>query len=297
MRLIGYLENEPHARTFADFLLVQGIDAELEFQKGDGWGIWIRDEDKLEPAAQLLTGFRENPSDPRYHGEAQGAAQLRVAEEKSQEAYRKRQRNRRHLFRPLTGYGFGPLTFALIAASVVVFIFSRFGTDFEPIRALYISDYFENHRDLATMLPEVRHGEIWRLFTPVLIHMSLMHIVFNMLWLRDLGSMIEGRQGTGHLAILVIVFAVISDFAQYYVVGPRFGGMSGVVYGLMGYIWIRGKFDPGSGLFLHPSTVIMMLVWFVLCYTGWLGPVANAAHAAGLILGVAWGYLSSLRHR
>lgn len=297
MRLIGYLENEPQARTFADFLYVKGIESQLEFQKGEGWGIWIRDEDKLEPAAKLLTGFRESPSDPRYSTEAKGAMQLREDEKKGQEAYRKRQRSGRHLFKPLTGYGFGPLTFALIAACVAVFIFSRFGTDREPIRALFISEHFEGHREFAAMLPEVRGGEIWRIFTPVLIHMNLMHIVFNMLWLRDLGSMIEGRQGTGHLAILVIVFAILSDFAQYYVIGPRFGGMSGVVYGLMGYIWIRGRFDPGSGLFLHPTTVIMMLAWLVLCYTGWLGPVANTAHAAGLISGVCWGYLSSLRHR
>ncbi len=149
------------------------------------------------------------------------------------------------------------------------------------------------------MLPEVRQGEIWRLFTPVLLHFTVMHILFNMLWLQDLGSMIEGRQGTGHLLVLVVVLAVLSNFAQYLVSGPRFGGMSGVVYGLLGYIWIRGKFDPGSGLFLDPTTVVMMLVWFVLCFTPLLGigPIANAAHAAGLVLGMAWGYLSSLRHR
>jgi GlpG protein len=109
--------------------------------------------------------------------------------------------------------------------------------------------------------------------------------------------MIEARQGTLQLALLVVVIAGLSNFGQYYVSGPIFGGMSGVVYGLLGYIWIRGKFDPGSGLFLHPSTVNMMLIWFVLCYTNLLGPVANTAHAVGLIAGIAWGYLSSLRLR
>ena len=118
-----------------------------------------------------------------------------------------------------------------------------------------------------------------------------------MLWLRDLGSMIEGRQTSWHLAILALVIAAGSNLAQFYVSrSPVFGGMSGVVYGLLGYVWIRGKLDPASGLFLHQSTVVMMMIWLVLCFTGLLGPVANYAHLAGLLMGMAWGYVSSLRH-
>ncbi len=298
MRLIGHLENESQARSFADFLYVQGIENQLEFQKEEGWAIWVREEDKLDPASKLLASFRLNPGNPRYHTESKNAAQLRVQEEKSEEAYRKKVRNRRHLFQPLTAYGFGPLTFAFIVLCVVVFIWSKFAKDLMAIHALFISEQFAGHRNFATMLPEVRHGQIWRLFTPAIIHLGWLHILFNMLWLRDLGSMIEGRQGTLQLALLVVVIAGLSDFGQYYVdPNPVFGGMSGVVYGLLGYSWIRGKFDPGSGLFLHPSTVNMMLIWFVLCYTDLLGPVANTCHAVGLVTGMAWGYLSSLRHR
>lgn len=297
MRLIGHLENESLARTFADYLYVQGIDNHVEFQKDGGWAIWVREEDKVDPAANLLVSFRQNPRDPRYQSEAKSAAQLRAQQEKDDAAYRKKIQSRGELFRPLAAYGFGPLTFALIVISVAVFILSRFATNLEAIRDLFISGQFSGHRDFSVMLPEVRHGQLWRLFTPIFIHLGFLHILFNMLWLRDLGSMIESRQGSFHLALLVLVIAALSDFGQYYVSGPVFGGMSGVVYGLLGYVWIRGRFDPSSGLFLHPSTVNMMLIWFVLCYTDLLGPVANTAHAVGLVGGMVWGYLSSLRPR
>lgn len=102
----------------------------------------------------------------------------------------------------------------------------------------------------------------------------------------------ETRLGTFQLALLVIVIGVVSNLAQYFVSGPRFGGMSGVVYGLLGYVWMRGKFDPGSGLFLHPSTVMMMLLWLVFGYTGFL-PIANTVHTVGLLAGVVWGYLAA----
>lgn len=299
MRLIGHLAEESAARTFADYLYVQGIENQLDNQKEEGWAIWILDEDKLERATSLLTAFRQSPADPKYQAEARSAAELRAEKEKDTAAYRRKLRNRRHLFRPLTPYGFGPLTFAFIVASVSVFILSKYGRDLHPIMSLFITDFLsDNFSPGQFALPEIRHGEFWRLFTPMFIHYSPLHILFNMLWLRDLGSMIEGRQSSVQLLVLVLVIAACSNLAQFYSgSGPNFGGMSGVVYGLLGYVWIRGKCDPGSGLYVHPTTVTMMIIWFFACLAQLIGPVANTAHAVGLGIGMAWGYLSSLRYR
>lgn len=299
MRLIGHLTEESAAHAFADYLYVQGIENQLEHDKNEGWGIWISDEDKITHATDLLAVFRQNPADPKYKKEAKSAADLRAQEQKDQDTYRKRLRDRRHLFRPLAPYGFGPLTFVMILASVAVFFVSRFSENLETIRALFISEYMVTTRSFAwsALPPEIRHGELWRLFTPIFIHMGVLHIFFNMLWLRDLGSMVEGRQSSLHLLLLTLVIAACSNLAQYFVAGPIFGGMSGVVYGLLGYVWIRGKCDPASGLYLHPYNVVMMLVWFFACLINIIPHVANTAHAVGLGIGVAWGYLSSLRYR
>jgi len=300
MRLIGHLANESTARVFGDYLYVQGIENRIESQHEGEWAVWVNDEDKIENAARLLEDFRANPADPKYRTGAQGATGLRAEEAKNLEAYRKRVQSRRHLFRPLSNYGFGPLTFVLIVVSVIVFFVSGFGMNPGRVMSLFITDYSftDMLRPWDPSLPEIRHGEVWRLFTPIFIHFHPLHILFNMLWLRDLGSMIEGRQSSLQLLLLVLVIAAGSNLAQFHFGhAPNFGGMSGVVYGLLGYVWLRGKFDPGSGLFLHQSTVIMMMVWLVACYSGILGPIANTAHVAGLLMGAAWGYLSSLRYR
>jgi GlpG protein len=296
MRLIGHLAEEKSARVFADYLYVQKIESHIEFEKADGWGVWINDEDKLEQAASLLTAFRLNPADPKYRAEARSASEQRAEAAKDEAKYRKKLTDRRHLFRPLRGYGFGPLTFGLIAISVVVSLVSRLGSDLQPIMGLFITD-LTRFAPSGPPLPEIMHGQLWRLITPIFIHFGLLHILFNMLWLRDLGSMIEGRQSSWLLAVLVLVIAVCSNLAQFWFAGPVFGGMSGVVYGLLGYIWMRGKFDPASGLYVHPTTVTMMIIWFFACLVGIIPHVANAAHGAGLVLGLAWGYLSSLRYR
>jgi len=172
--------------------------------------------------------------------------------------------------------------------------------DLEPIQSLFISPFLigDNYLPPDLSLPEIRHGQILAAIHADVHSFQCAAHFFNMLWLRDLGSMIEGRQSSWHLAILALAVSAGSNLAQFYVTHyPNFGGMSGVVYGLLGYVWIRGKLDPASGLYLHRSTVTMMLIWLVACFTKALGPVANYAHLAGLLIGMAWGWVSSLKHR
>ena len=120
MRLIGHLADEPAARTFGDYLYVQGIENQVEHHPDEGWAIWIHDEDKIQRAASLLEDFRQNPADTKYQAQGKSATALRAKEEKSQAAYRQKLLDRRHLFQSLRAYGFGPLTFVLIMLSVAV---------------------------------------------------------------------------------------------------------------------------------------------------------------------------------
>lgn len=283
MRQIGHIEKESDARTFGDFLYVQGIENQVEPEAGQGWAVWIHAEEELERAARLLSEFRAQPDHPRFRAQAAGAEELRAEAEREQAAYAKKIIRGRQLFPWLYAYGLGPLTLVLVLISIAVFIWSGFGRQFEPIYPLFF------------VWPEIMQGQVWRLVTPIFIHFHVLHIVFNLLWLRDLGSMIEARQGTGRFALLVFAIATVSNSVQNITGGPSFGGMSGVVYGLLGYVWMKGKFDPESGLFLHPSTVTMMIIWFFICLVGLIPGVANAAHGAGLAMGIAWGYLSSRR--
>jgi len=137
-------------------------------------------------------------------------------------------------------------------------------------------------------------GDFWRLLTPVFLHFGVAHIVFNMLWLWQLGGPLERRLGSTELLTLIVVVGVLSNLAQYFFKPESlFGGMSGVVYALLGYFWMQGRFNPRFGMALRQPIVIMMLIWFVVCWLGVVGNIANMAHTAGLILGVVWGYISA----
>ena len=294
MRTIGQLENEASARLFSDFLYAQGIENQTEPERNGGWALWVHAEEQMDAAKALLNEYRENPRDPKYQQASRVAAEKWKQEQKANAAAEKRFRDRHKLF-PLGG-GVGYLTGVLIAISVATALVSNLGDNIKPILWLYFSKYDVAGGVAARLggLPEIRHGEVWRLFTPMFVHFGLPHLFFNMLWLLDLGTMIERRQGTARLAVLVLVIAALSNFGQYLTGGPGFGGMSGVVYGLIGYIWLRGKFDLTSGLFLRSSTVTMAVIWFVLCLVGVIPHVANAAHSVGFGVGIVWGYISAL---
>jgi GlpG protein len=107
-----------------------------------------------------------------------------------------------------------------------------------------------------------------------------------MLWLFQLGTTIETRRGTWPLLCLVLASAVISNLAQYYLTGlPNFGGMSGVVLALFGYVWMKGLYEPDQGLGLDQNTVLMMILYLGVTMSLDLR-MAHFAHLAGLGVGM-----------
>ena len=178
-----------------------------------------------------------------------------------------------------------PLTMGLVAASILIYLMMNLGLQHIIIPPLLISEY------LQPTLPEIFTGEVWRLVTPVFLHFGIFHIVFNMLWTWELGRLIEWRQGIWQLGALTLIVSIVANLAQYFVSGPLFGGMSGVIYGYFGYVWVQNLTNPRFGVQLNPAIVKLMLGWFVICWTGLLEKIfgiaiANTAHTAGLISGM-----------
>ncbi len=184
------------------------------------------------------------------------------------------------------------LTSVLIAICVAISLYSDFGKSTAALSKLFIAD------PNSVGFHDILSGEVWRLLTPIFIHFGAMHILFNMMWLWDLGSTLERMKGRPFLIGFIVPVGIVSNVAQYAIgQSPFFGGMSGVVYGLLGYVWISGRRNPHLGFALDKRTAIFMAGWFVLCWTGLVGPIANWAHSVGLVLGLAFGYRRSEKDR
>jgi len=178
-----------------------------------------------------------------------------------------------------------PGTLALAGISIAIYLLMILGWQDTVVPPLLISEY------IRPTLPEIYGGQLWRLFTPMFLHFSIFHIVFNMLWTLEFGRLIESRQGTASLILISLSISMASNLSQYFVSGPIFGGMSGVIYGYFGYVWIQSLTNPRFGIRLNPTIVKLLLGWFALCWSGLLEKlfdisIANTAHTAGLLSGM-----------
>jgi GlpG protein len=140
-------------------------------------------------------------------------------------------------------------------------------------------------------------GQWWRLVSPMLLHFGVLHLAMNGLWYWELGKRIELRQGPWLLLGLTLLFSLVSNLAQHYTSGPSlFGGLSGVLYGLLGHVWLYQWLAPNPHFNLPKGVLVMMLIWLVICLTGVVGQlgfgqIANAAHVGGLLIGCLTGLL------
>jgi GlpG protein len=138
-------------------------------------------------------------------------------------------------------------------------------------------------------------GQYWRLVTPVFLHFGWLHIVFNSLWLWDLGGRVEQVLGHFNMFMLFLVIAVVSNVSQFAFDGATvFGGMSGVVYGLLGFSWVAPHLQPLWRIQPPKSIMLLMVGWLLACMLGVVevlgfGAIANAAHVGGLLCGALLG--------
>lgn len=174
----------------------------------------------------------------------------------------------------------GETTYIIVMICVGIYLLS-----FSNMGAIFYENLFIGKVD-SSLFHEIKHGQIWRLVTPIFLHMSFLHILFNMLWFKDLGYLIEYNFGKNFLLIFVFVSGLLSNLFQYLVGGPQFGGMSGVLYAMLGFIWVYKQLNPTFQYSLPRFDIGMMIGWFFLCLTGVLGPIANTAHGIGLVVGI-----------
>ena len=269
--LIAFNQQSP-AHLLANYLTSQHIQAAV-VQHDKEFVVVLDNHDHLDRAKSIADGFLANPTDPKYQQAAwDNGKNVRLAP---------------------TGNGFSmgniiavavkaPFTSVVFILCVAVYLLSLFGL-FAPIAQHLLMQPFsilsQNH-------------EWWRLLGPAFIHFSALHIIFNLLWWGMLGAKIERTLGMSMLLIVFLVSATISNAAQALFSDPvqgnlfLFGGLSGVVYAVMGFVWWLGWLRPSWGLSLPNSIVGFMLVWLVLGYADilWVN-MANAAHTAGLISG------------
>lgn len=170
----------------------------------------------------------------------------------------------------------------------------------------YFSDPHVTPQPQGPLFEKIKQGEIWRLFTPALLHSDILHIFFNMIWLAVLGRQMEQRLGIFRYIFFILLTGILCNLAQYMMSGPNFLGFSGVLCAMLSFIWVRQRKAAWEGYILQDSTMGFMLFFLVTVAVIQIVSffmethgqhsiaisIANTAHFTGLLLGFILGYLN-----
>jgi GlpG protein len=262
------LDNPRLAQAFIDYMASRDIEVRMMSEGGGQFSLWLtHDENQVEAEAELQQ-FLHNPTDKKYF-----AASWTMAETRHSVFYAPSSPGLINIIRAKAGH----FTLGIMFVSVFLFL----------LQILVAQQTIFNW--LHFPASQAQEWQIWRWFSHALLHFSVLHIVFNLLWWWYFGGDIEKRLGSLKLAVLFLVAAAGSGMMQYWLEGAYFGGLSGVVYALVGFVWIIGWKRPQLGLSIHKPLLGFMLIWLVLGFVQPFIPIANGAHLAGLVIGLLLG--------
>lgn len=202
-----------------------------------------------------------------------------------------RARRRLQILQILRGY---PGLACLIATAVVVYPFTAplaEGHLTAVAAALTIVD-LDRYPQAAPGFTEMLGAfEVWRWLLPVFIHFNVLHLVFNCAIVIELGRRLEHEFGGWQLCLVVLVLGLVSNLGQYAMnPNPIFGGLSGVAYGLLGFMLVMQRLVPERAIWHVPAGLSGSLLFFLVLFStgvteGFGLFVANSAHWFGLVSG------------
>tara|TARA_B100001027_G_scaffold51593_1_gene34338 strand:+ start:233 stop:865 length:633 start_codon:yes stop_codon:yes gene_type:complete len=184
----------------------------------------------------------------------------------------------------------------IIIVSILLALISNFGSliaIIEPLTFTILKISNQGFVSVSTFEQTYfLENQWWRLISPMFIHFSFAHLAFNCLWIYILGEKIERVDNSITFLMLIIFSSICSNYLQFLWTGSSlFGGLSGVIYGLIGYCMIL-EMDANYDRYKLPSGLyLFMIVWLILGFLGILelfgfGSVANFAHLGGLVSGI-----------
>lgn len=313
MRSLGQIDGRKPTERFVAYLLTLKIKTHIEGIDGqaDRWEVWVRNEDQMSVARKELGAFLVNPSDSSYDAAMKEATRLLEEEQRTKQAAARNIR-RVEMSRPsrLVGGRVPPLTLTLAILAVIISLISGFmqprennkwgQTVVNELSFVEPAALKSSNGDPAASL---KRGELWRVITPIFMHGSMLHLAMNLLLLVSLGRLTERIQGTPKFALFVLMLAVFPNLLQglspeWMRGSPNFVGISGVVYGLFGYIWIRSTLHPEMGIVI-PMPMVVIFVGMIIfglavgiseAIPGWR--LADLCHLGGLLVGIAVAYAS-----
>ncbi|RSK27845.1 rhomboid family intramembrane serine protease [Bacillus sp. HMF5848] len=154
-----------------------------------------------------------------------------------------------------------------------------------------VVEWYGSSTDVATLIsfgakynPFILAGEWWRFFTPIILHITFLHLFMNTLALFYLGIAVEKLYGNGRFLFIYLLAGFTGSVASFLFSPVVSAGASGAIYGLFGALLYFGVVYPS--LFFRTMGLNLFFILGINLVFGLVVPVVdNAGHLGGLVGG------------
>jgi GlpG protein len=276
MHKLAVVDHPRVAQSFVDYMASRGFEVKMMPEPEGRVALWfLGGNEHIIEVEHEFELFANNSQDRKYQAASWNVAESRTATFNYSSP---------SLMNMVVSHS-GPVTLTVMTLCIVIFSLQLLGFS----QPLFLLMHFPTFAD--------QQWQLWRLFSHALLHFSVTHIAFNLLWWWQLGGEIENKVSRNKLLQLFLFSALFSGLGQYWVEGANFGGLSGVVYALLGYIWITGTLAPERDLSIGKPIIAFMLIWLVLGFVQPFMAIANTAHLVGLLCGCLLAWFDNQRKR
>ena len=318
MRKLHTFEQELDANRFTAVLTVNQVEAQVLRSNDNQWDLWIIDEDALSQAGKLLGEYQSNPDSPQIQMALAKAKKIQqqLKQEKAERIKQAKKievrtqfRDPHHMMAAMQRKD--TLTRKIILLCAIVFGASLVFQSQDGSQENFVRNALE------AQFQQISQGQIWRLITPVFVHgtgqeflFDFLHIFFNMYWMYWLGTRLEIQFGLKTYLGLFLIAGVASILVP--LLTPETGllgirglgggsvvGMSGVVYGVIGFGWCKMKMKPSVGMLITPFVLMLSIGWMLFGIVsasssqgvGYISSISHLAHLVGLLTGAMYAFV------
>ena len=277
------LSTDVNLLPLSTILSRQGIRHQINEESGQQV-IWVASEAEADLVRSAIAQYQD-----QGFGQENGSAEW-TRSQQGQEDWRIGGRN--FTLRLASEFRQAPVTLTLITCCLLIALVSQLGLAAGNVRVLFYP--LISSDNVFALLGSIDSPVTFlRTLGPMFLHFSVLHIVFNLLWLWYFGRQLETYYPSWLFLLVVLLTSFVANTTQYLVSGyNNFGGMSGVVYGLVAYFWVLHSLLPRSRLLFNNSMFTIFVVALVVMEVFAGSWIATAAHLGGLVSGLVIGLVA-----
>ncbi|CZQ83178.1 Hypothetical protein Tpal_409 [Trichococcus palustris] len=170
------------------------------------------------------------------------------------------------------------VTYLFLAIQIIIFVGMTFSGGSTNIHTLILFG--------AKYNPAIVNGEVWRLITPIFIHIGFTHLLVNSITLYYLGTQMEIIYGSLRFALIYLLSGLMGNIMSFAFSDAVSAGASTSLFGLFAAAIVLGRAYPHNYAIQQMARNFTVLIVLNFAVGFFSSAIDNFGHLGGALGGV-----------